>query len=51
MGNSQGSWGEGKDLTVVIFLEVTWLSHINQGGLPSLSLRCLDENQDWVPTD
>lgn len=49
MGNSQGSWGEGKDLTVVIFFGVTWLSHINQGGLPPLGLWGLAEN--WVPID
>lgn len=30
MGNNQGSWGEGKDLTVVILLEVMWLRYINQ---------------------
>lgn len=49
MGNSQGSWGEGKDLTVVIFFKVTWTRCINQGGLFPLGLRGLAEN--WVPTD
>lgn len=32
----------------MLLLEVTWLSHTNQGSLPSLGLQCLLETQDWV---
>lgn len=35
----------------MLLLEVTWLSHINQGSLTSLGLQCLLETQDWVSID